>query len=325
MCVKLSRQCLVKRILIVSMTNIGDVVLSCPVIDRLTEDFPAAEIDVVVGPKVASLFEGNPHVRVSVYDKQAPLRKKYAWFLDLYRRRYDVVVDVRHTMLAWLLRPRYARRSIFKMTKPEHKKERHLACLRQVYDYGHDRACGQYAVVTLPEDEKFFKESVGPALQDKSFVVIAPGAADAAKRWSPDGFAVVADSLSKTHRVVFVGDAQDALVIEAIQQRMRGRSLSWAGKTNLRQLAFVLKKSAWVLCHDSGVMHLACYLNVPVVALWGPTNLGQYSPWSDQSVVVRRNEQCLRCRDPKSKQAHQCMSMIKTEDVLNAIKEMQHF
>ena len=80
-----------------------------------------------------------------------------------------------------------------------------------------------------------------------------------------------------------MGDAKDAGIIDDIQGRMKTPSVSLAGKINLRQLAFVLKKCSWVLTHDSGVMHLACYFNVPVVALWGPTDINKYAPWGRQN------------------------------------------
>jgi heptosyltransferase-3 len=318
---KLSKKSSVKRILVVSMTNIGDVVLSCPVIDILRQDFPQVQIDVVVGKKAASLFADNPHVAIKVFDKQAPLRDKYALFLDLYRARYDMVVDLRRTMLGWLLRPKFATPVFSKGQVGTHKKDVHLNRLRQVYDYG-VFVYQRYAVVTTKEDEHFFEREVSFLLQGQKFVVIAPGAADTAKRWHPQGFAALADHLSGTYKIVFVGDAQDALLIEGIQKMMKTPAISLAGKINLRQLAFILKKSSWCLCHDSGVMHLACYFDVPVLVLWGPTDAGQYAPWgANKSVMIKRNEKCARCRDPKSNAAHNCMSFIEVEDVLNAIKQ----
>jgi heptosyltransferase-2 len=123
-----------------------------------------------------------------------------------------------------------------------------------------------------------------------------------------------------------VGDAKDGEIVDDIQKRMKSTSLSLAGKINLRQLAFVLKKCSWVLTHDSGVMHLASYFNVPLVALWGPTSIERYAPWGQRSVIVRRNEKCVRCQDPKNVAAHNCMSFIEVEDVVNAINEnTQHF
>ena len=341
MCAKLLKESRPKRILVVSQTNIGDVVLTCPVIDILRRDFPQARIDVVTGPKAVSLFADNPNFCIKVFDKQAPLRKKWARFLDLYQVHYDCVVDLRRTALAFFLAPRYATpvvslrgavgdvaiflKRLLRFARNDtvsiHKKDIHLNRLRQVYSF--DTLSGeQYTVLTTKEDEQFFEEAVAPALQGKSFIVMAPGAADSSKRWHSQGFAAVADHLSASQRIVFVGDAKDAAIINDIQGRMKSSSVSLAGKINLRQLAFVLKKCSWAMTHDSGVMHLACYFNVPVAALWGPTDINKYAPWgASKSVIVRRNEKCLRCRDPKSKSAHNCMSFITVEDVINAVNE----
>jgi heptosyltransferase II len=322
MCAKLLKKTKPRRILVVSQTNIGDVVLTCPVIDILRRDFPHAKIDVVTGPKAVSLFADNPDFCIKMFNKQASLRQKFAWFSDLYQAHYDCVVDLRRTALAFFLAPRYATPVLSGKSFIGHKKDMYLNRLRQVYDFD-TPSLKQYAVLTTKEDEKFFEGAVAPALQGHSFVVIAPGAADSAKRWHPKGFAAVADHLSATTKVIFVGDANDAEIVDDIQGRMKSPSLSLAGKVNLRQLAFVLKKCSWALTHDSGVMHLSCYFNIPVVALWGPTNLNAYAPWTQKSVVVRRNEKCLRCRDPKSKVPHNCMSFIEVEDVINATIKIQ--
>src|ERR1700733_6946963 len=103
MCARLLKKSEPKRILVVSQTNIGDVVLTCPVIDILRNDFPQAKMDVVIGPKAVSLFADNPHFGVKVFDKQSSLRQKFAWFLDLHKTHYDCVVDLRRTALALFL------------------------------------------------------------------------------------------------------------------------------------------------------------------------------------------------------------------------------
>ena len=322
MCAKLLKNSGPRRILVVSQTNIGDVVLTCPVIDILRRDFPQARIDVVTGPKAVSLFADNPDFCIKVFNKQAPLRQKFAWFLDLYQAHYDCVVDLRRTALAFFLAPKYATPVLSGKPFTGHKKDMHLNRLRQVYDFD-TLSKKQYAVLTTKEDEQFFARELAPALQGTSFVVISPGAADSAKRWHSQGFTAVADHLSATHKIVFVGDAKDTGIIDDIQGRMKSPSVSLAGKINLRQLAFVLKKCSWALTHDSGVMHLACYFNVPVLALWGPTDINKYAPWSPKSVIVRRNEKCHRCHDPKSKGMHHCMSFIEVEDVINATIKIQ--
>jgi len=334
---KLSKKSALKRILVVSLTNIGDVVLTCPVIDILCNDFPEAQIDVVIGPKAASLLEGNPNLRINVFDKQATLAEKVAWFLDLYKTNYDLVVDLRQTAIALFLGARYATPVFLKeiATSPlasrhdikgMHKKEVHINRLRRVYDFD-TLSEDKKAILTTTEDEHFFKNEVAPFLQGANFVVIAPGAADSAKRWHAKGFATVADHLSATQKIIFVGDDKDAVIINDIQRQMKSLTLSLAGKVNLRQLAFLLKQCSWALTHDSGVMHLASYFNVPLVVLWGPTDIQKYAPWSKRSVIVRRNENCQRCLDPKSEVIHNCMSFIEVNDVIKAstrLSEVDH-
>jgi len=271
-----------------------------------------------------------------VFDKQTSLREKSLWFSDLYHVHYDCVIDLRHTMLPFFLMPKYSQVSLrgavgdvaiflkdcFALRarndiKPAHKKEIHLNRLRQIYDFD-GSSQKQYAILTTKEDEQFFEGAVAPALQGKGFVVIAPGAADSAKRWGLKGFAMVADHLAMKTKVVFVGDQKDVEIIDDIRGLMKTPSLSLAGKINLRQLAFILKKCSWAMTHDSGVMHLASYFDVPLVVLWGPTDVDRYAPWSKRSVIVRRNEECVRCRNPKDKALHNCMSFIKVDDVINA-------
>jgi len=306
-----------KKILIISLSNVGDVVLTCPVIDILRRDFPQAKIDLVVGPKAISLFEGNPNFSIKVFNKQALLSERFKWFLDLYQEHYDCVIDIRHTMLPVLLWPKFNTRVFVLKAFKGHKKDSHLNRLQQVYHFD-IIADEKYAVLSTKADEEFFNQELGVHLNGKSFIVIAPGAAHPAKRWHTQGFAALADYLSAKYQVVFVGDAQDVEIVNDIKKHMSTSALSLAGKTNLRQLAFVLKKSSWAITHDSGVMHLASYFNVPLVVLWGPTSLEHYAPWSKKSEIVRRNEKCLRCLDPKRDVAHNCMSYIEVDDVIKA-------
>jgi len=319
---KLTKESKIKRILVVSLTNIGDVVLTCPVIDILRRDFPQAQMDVVVGPKAVTLFEGNPNLNIKVFDKKASFKNRIFWFFNLVKNRYDCVIDLRRTGLTLFLWAKYSTPLLGSKLLIGHKKEGHLNRLCQVYDFG-SISNKLYAIVTAKEDELFFEKEIASGLNGRNFIVIAPGAADSAKRWLAVGFAAVADQLSKDYQVVFVGDSNDNDIISEIQHQMKNSALSLAGKINLRQLACVLKKSSWALTHDSGVMHLASYLNVPLIALWGPTDLDSYAPWVKKSVVIRRNEKCVRCLDPKATVAHNCMSDIKVEDVMDAVKKIK--
>ena len=294
---KLYKKSSVKHILVVSLSNIGDIVLTCPVMDVLLRDFPSACLSVIVGPKAATLFAGHPRIEAIVYDKQMPWPGQCRWFLNLRANTFDVIVDLRQTALGLFLPCRF-RTPVFPVQFTGHMRQKHVQRLKSVYpDF------------VLPNQPRAIVPKPVAVLADvPGYVAIAPGAADSAKRWDPSGFAQVADHLAAQGRaVVFVGDHNDAVIVEAIRQNMHHPSISLAGKADLRELAFVLRQARFIITHDSAPLHLAGYFGVPVIALWGPTDVDKYGPWSPRCVLVRRGRQ---------------MSSIKAEDVVNAIAQM---
>ncbi len=104
---RLSKRSKVEKILLVSLSNIGDVILTFPVFDVLRERFPDAEISVVVGPKAKGLLEDNPHIyRLYVYDKRAGVAEQWRWLKSVRSQSFDVVVDLRNSMMPFLVKGR---------------------------------------------------------------------------------------------------------------------------------------------------------------------------------------------------------------------------
>ena len=295
---KLYKNSSVKNILIFSLSNLGDVILSCPVVDILLRDFPAAQISVIVAKKSATLFADHPRIQTIVYDKRMGCVDQIKWFMSLRKKSFDLVVDLRQTALCIFLPCRFAT-AFFPKLFNGHILFKHLERLRTVYP---DFVLPQKRLAIVPKPYS--------AIQSLSkYAVVAPGAADSAKRWSPEGFSAVADALvDQGYSIVFVGAGEDEVLVNRIQSKMAKPSSSLVGKTDLCELAFVLSSAKLVIAHDSGVMHLASYFNAPLVVLWGPTPLGKSEPWSQQSVVVYRQGKILS---------------ITVEDVLNAIKQIQ--
>ena len=149
----------------------------------------------------------------------------------------------------------------------------------------------------------------------EKIIVVSPGAADEKKRWSEEGFARVCDSVINDHRgsVVFVGDEVDKEGVARIQSRMRHRAVDLSGRATLLQVGYLLSRAKLLISNDSAPMHLASYLNVPVVALFGPTNPRRYGPWSEGSVVVKKEGLSDSVED------RDYMHLIKAEDVLPAV------
>lgn len=274
----------VKKILVVSLTNIGDVILTLPIMDILRHDFPSAEISIVIGPKAKSLFDGNTNLKVvHVYNKHQSPMAALKWVWSLFCERFDLIVDLKNTAIPILAAPRYSTSLFFKKRDSEHMKDKHLRKLASVYNWGRSPISSilDYSINRAPSPIMDFPQ--------KKFAVVAPGSAFGPKRWREDGFAQVCDELKNKYslEIVFIGDQNDKEVAKRIQSIMKIEPANLCGQMTLIQLAALLKKSSLALVNDSAPMHMASYFNVPTVALFGPSDPVKYGPWGEKSSFVR--------------------------------------
>lgn len=313
----------IHNILVISLTNIGDVILTLPVVDILKNDFPAAKLSVVVSPKAASLLEGNPHLeKVYIFDKQQSVYQTILWICELRRQHFDLVIDLRHTAIPFFISAKYKTPVIRANRGDAHMRDKHLLRLRSVYLYDAVPEAGCVLFVS-DENRRYARGLVQERLDEhQRYVVVAPGAADQAKRWAGKYFTEVCYNLIKKYyvKVVFVGDESDRRIAQRIVEMLGEGTLNLCGQTNLIQLAEVLRHALLVIANDSAPMHLASYLDVPVLALFGPTDALKYGPWSSNSRYLRQNQFCPACQNPRSSSRHTCMEAITTSAVLEAFQ-----
>ncbi|MCA9407462.1 MAG: glycosyltransferase family 9 protein [Candidatus Omnitrophica bacterium] len=299
----------IKKILLISLTNIGDVVLTFPVFDVLRQQFPDAEISLVIGPKADSLFKEHPEIKqIYIYDKHQPHIKTIRWMITLWKQRFDLVVDLRNTAIPFLIFPK--QRTPLHTTKDEsiHMQKKHLNRLKTIMDIK-EKSVPKKAVFISKTDQQFVHEIIKKEIQDGAYVVFAPGSAFHAKRWSAQGFAWVADDLMQKYQLkaVFVGDENDQAVVQEIQKLMKHELIDLCGRLSLIQLASLLQGAFLAVVNDSAPMHLASYLNIPVLALFGPSDPEKYGPWS---------ENCIYLTPPGKNQE---IATISSDRVINAI------
>ncbi len=319
---KLSAKSSVDKILVMSLTNLGDVILTCPVVDVLLETYPHAKITLIVGPKGPALFAGHPRIEALVYDKHSSPLSQLRWFSQLRRRKFDAVIDLRNTALTVFFAAKYGTHPLIHVSKEPHLKEQHLNRLRSAFKGDLPKA-EALSIKIYDEDLKACQTHVWDKLRSKEYVLMAPGAADSAKRWDPLGFAQVANKIALHGLdIVVVGGKEEHELIETIKKNTQAKLIIAEGVLNLRQMVPIINKAKLVIAHDSGLMHLASYLNRPVVGLWGPTDHTKSHPWSDQWWVIVRNENCARCKNRRlTNVRHTCMSAITTEEVINTVEE----
>ncbi|MBU3958970.1 MAG: lipopolysaccharide heptosyltransferase II [Candidatus Omnitrophica bacterium] len=312
------------KILFITLSNIGDVILTLPVLDSLREKFPQSKVTVLVGPRPKEIFQGNPCIdKLIIYDKHARLTEKIRLFRELKKENFDMVVDLRNSLFGVFLPARY-RTSPFRIAPNniEHMRDRHLY-RAQSAKAGKAQSC----LNIKPEDEEYINQILkeNNITGQDSIVVVSPGARSHIKRWDKEKFVRLCNCLleNRDTKIILVGEEADGDTAAYIKEKCSGQILNLCNKTNLLQLAVLLKKAKLLITNDSAVLHLGSYLNIGVVAVFGPTNERKYRPWSDNFAVVKKEIFCRPCQKAQCRfRTLDCMKLIKVEDVLTAVRRL---
>jgi len=168
-----------------------------------------------------------------------------------------------------------------------------------------------------------------PASVGQPLLAVAPGAHWSTKRWPVERFAMVAQELAQTQEaaVVVLGSGEDARLAQELCQRLSVPVLNSTGKLSLMHTAALLQRCHLLLSNDSGLMHMATALRVPVVAIFGPTvqEFGFY-PFKACAQVVSAELTCRPCSTKGSRRCprghHHCMQQVTVAQVGAAAHQM---
>ena len=157
--------------------------------------------------------------------------------------------------------------------------------------------------------------------EDGPWVGINPGAFfGSAKRWIPSRYAAVADDLATKNglRVVLLGGAAERPLAELIAGSMQAPARVLCGETSLSELVGVLSHLRLLVTNDSGPMHVAAALGIPVVAIFGPTDWRETAPVAERHRLLREPVPCAPCLLRDCPIDHRCMKLITVESVAGA-------
>lgn len=327
-----------RKILVIRFSSLGDVVLTTALLPNLKAHWPSAEVTVLTRHENASLFDGNPHVnRVFVFN---PAKQSfYDLSREVRREAFDVVFDLQGNMRSAFIcliaaAPRvviakkltWARRRLVLFKRPSPSldrsvRERVLDCLAPFGIPAPSTETQLYPPKdTLGVLNTF---SIDPG---KTLIGIAPGAKHNTKRWKPERFAEAANRLGAVANslILILGDKQDRTVADQVASLVRVPFKNMAGWTSLPEIMAIMSRLSLLLTNDSGLLHMAEALKVPVVAIFGPTvRAFGFAPYRVTSRVVEvTNLPCRPCTLHGSEQCplghHKCMEDVDLEAVLYA-------
>ncbi|MDD5026922.1 MAG: lipopolysaccharide heptosyltransferase II [Candidatus Omnitrophica bacterium] len=317
---------MVNKILFISLSNIGDALLSLPVLDQLRANFPAAQITVLSGERPREIFESNPAVhRFILFDKKNTAWENIKLFNSLRKEKFDLIVDLRNSFLGAILPARYRTSACLKIPAHlKHMKERHLYRIKDIAKIK-TLPVSVKSLYSAPKDnermERLFKENnIG---KDDRIVVLSPGSRSHTKRWPKQRFAELVRKLREEFpvKIILIGDKGDVETNKYITKAVGLAILDLGGRTTLGELACLLRKASLLITNDSANLHMASYLDIPVIAIFGITDEEKYGPWSKDSYVVKKEISCRPCQKAQCKFGTlECMSLVKVDDVFGAAK-----
>ncbi|MFA6142937.1 MAG: glycosyltransferase family 9 protein [Candidatus Omnitrophota bacterium] len=301
----------VNRILMITLSNVGDIILTTPVIRILAKAFPGSRIDVMVGPQGKEIFERDPAVfKLIIYDKHMPIVDKRRLQLKLKKLKYDLVVDIRNTVFPILLAPKYRTPTIRKYpSNIMHRKRRHIYLLKAL---GIDAADEESYIHIPGQDEEYVDSLLKKEGIITPIVVVNAGAKSHLKRWTMEGFAEVADRLVSECRanIIFIGQNEDQVLVGDVMAKMKHAAHNFVNKTNVRQLAGLLKRAKLVITNDSAPLHLGCAVGANVLAIFGPTDPKKYGPTGEYDAVISKKLSCSPCEVAVCVRNYECMKLI---------------
>ena len=330
-------------LLVRSVNWLGDAVLTTPALGAVRSAFPHSRIALAAKPLVAELFRCHPDVdEILVYDKDGR-HAGAAGILrmagELRRRDFDSAILFQNAFDAGLLaflagiphRAGYAtdgRRLLLSRAVPVteevlrlHHAEYYLHLVEKLGIRRPEKPALRLQVTGEERATMAARLSALGAPTGRTILGINPGATyGSAKRWYPDRFAAVADALSEEWgaSVVLMGSVPEMPLSAEIEAAMRRKPVNLAGKTTVRELMALLALCGFLVTNDSGPMHIAAALGVPLVAIFGPTDWRTTSPWTRRARIVRVDVDCSPCMRRECDRGHECMLGVTAEMVIDA-------
>ena len=269
------------NILLITLSNIGDAIMTTPVMVALHEKYPQAVMDIVADARCSELFTHCPGKgEIFLKDKQAGWRGVVSLARQLRTKRYDLVVDLRTDGLTLLLRTRRCLTRRGSKARGYHAVQRHFAVLGPHEGISKIPA----TCIWLSGQERDFARRQLAALPGERWLALGPGARWAPKRWPAAAFRELADRLqTQFDGVVLLGSTEDADRCQQVMDGMLLPCINLAGKTGLLQTAALLQQAALFVGNDSGLGHMAAACNTATLTVFGPGDPARYHPWHPQA------------------------------------------
>jgi heptosyltransferase-1 len=346
------------RTLIIKPSSMGDIVQALPVLTALKEAHPDAHVSWLVASPFAGLLEGHPRLEeIILFDRRRFGRASRSvgamlglleFLKSLRRKRFTTVLDLQGLFRSGLaalatgapnrvgfreareMAPLFYTSEVALPREEMHAVDRYLAVARHV-GFAVPKATDH-----LPAS-KATRSAARATLEQAGLEAGAPYAVVCAyarwetKQWPAERFAEVADRLYERTgaRSVLVGGEAAIPAGRTISARAKHPPIDLTNRTTLKQLVAVIAEARVMVTDDSGPMHIAAALEIPVVAVFGPTNARRTGPYGPGHRVLSGRAPCSPCYRRECLYAGGslalcCLRNIRADEVADLVLEAWH-
>lgn len=286
-----------RRLLLVTLSNIGDLVMTTPLLEALHLSYPEHLIDVVADPRSSELVRPCPYLgRLMHREKKAGWRGSWSLVRTLREQAYDVAVDLRTAFLTLLIR--CGERGIKRRASAPgaHAVQHHFTALRPIL--------GPHAEIPparlwLDAAAQRAADGLLAGLSGERRLVVAPGANWPGKIWPVEHYAALIEALCGVFdSVIVVGSTADRALGDRLAAATVLPLVNLAGATTLLEAAACMAAAGAFVGNDSGLGHMAAALDVPTLTVFGPGRPERYRPWGARATVVLAPNEDLDALEP---------------------------
>jgi len=345
----------VKRIIVMDLLYLGDLLFAHPFFEGLRKLFPEARIDLVANSSFSEIMRVNPNLdHIYSYNKNWTAVRSYKFAKKLKMNNYQLGINIQgNWRTALLLKIISVDKSIgyggkgrglfldeqVEKNMSSHMVEFYLEFLSQIQqsqlldEYFDDRKIefkNQDAYLPVLKIEQAYNQSAEKKLKNiglkDEFIVLNTGGSWKTKRWPEEYFAELAEQLTERgYRILFVGGPSDTERVSYILNQIKNKEgiFNLTGKTSLLELAAILKKASLVISGDTGPVHVAAAVGTNTVSIFGPSDEKKYAPRGRGKNILIKNAglECRPCGEHECPLGHfKCMRELSPEVVIERIE-----
>ncbi len=322
-----------KKILLLRLSSIGDIVLTTPVIRCLKLQLPDVHLHFLVKKNFATIVHTNPYIN-KVHLFEGDLKQ---CIQELKKEQFDCIIDLHNNQRTWLIKQALRVKNYtfnklniekwlliyLKWNKlPDvHIVDRYLAAVAPLGVQNDGKGLDYF----IPEKDRVKPTQLFPELHHQSYTALVIGAKHATKRLPMHKLVAICQLLRQP--VILLGGPSDAVIAQQIVEQVGQPSVfSACGLLNLSQSASLVQQAAKVITHDTGLMHIAAAFNQHILCIWGNTvpEFGMYPYLANDTkgsfhIVQVDNLPCRPCSkigyEQCPKQHFHCMERIPVQAI----------